>query len=159
AILAQVEDEQRQITQRWFLGGGQETIAGIRVGLNKTMEEGAGIFRTAASLQETCDTIRRLKARYQQVSLSDKSLSFNTELTAAIELGFLLDAAEAVAFSALARRESRGSHQRTDFPRRDDQNFLKHSLAFRSDADPRIAYLDVVITRWPPAERVYAATT
>src|SRR5437899_10238946 len=88
-LLAQTEDEQRRRSQRWFHTSGTEKIPGIRVGLNKTMEEGAGIFRTAASLQETCDTIRRLKARYQQVSLSDKSLSFNTELTAAIELGFL----------------------------------------------------------------------
>ena len=158
AMQAQAENEQRQITQRWFLGGGKETIAGIRIALNHTMEEGAGIFRTADSLQKTCDTIRQLKERYQQVGISDKSLSFNTELTTAIELGFLLDAAEAVAFGALARRESRGSHQRTDFPKRDDQNFLKHSLAFHTDGDPRIDYLDVVITRWPPAERVYGQT-
>jgi succinate dehydrogenase/fumarate reductase flavoprotein subunit len=85
----------------------------------------------------------------------DKSLSFNTELTSAIELGFLLDAADAVAASALARRESRGSHQRVDYPKRDDEHYLKHSLAYRTEGDPRIEYLDVVITRWPPAERVY----
>src|SRR5438132_1713718 len=155
ALKAQGEEEQRNLVQRWFLGSGKESIAGIRVELNKTMEEGAGIFRTADSLQRTCDTIRQLKQRYQQVSISDKSLSFNTELTTALELGFLLDAAEAVAFSALTRRESRGSHQRTDFPKRDDQNFLKHSLAFRTAGDPRIDYGNVVITRWPPAERVY----
>jgi fumarate reductase flavoprotein subunit len=155
ALKAQAEDEQRQLVRRWFEGGSTETIAGIRVDLNKSMEEGAGIFRSGASLQQTCDTIRRLKERYQQVGISDKSLSFNTELTAALELGFLLETAEAVAFSALARRESRGSHQRTDFPKRDDQHYLKHSLAYRTDGDPRIDYLDVVITRWPPAERVY----
>ncbi len=154
-LKAQAEDEQKQLVERWFLGGGKETIANVRVDLNKTMEAGAGIFRTAESLQKTCDTIRQLKERYRQVCISDKSLSYNTELIAALELGFLLDAAEAVSFSALARRESRGSHQRTDFPKRDDQNFLKHSLAFRTEGDPRIDYLDVVITRWPPAERVY----
>jgi len=69
-----------------------------------------------------------------------------------------LDAAESVAFSALARQESRGSHQRTDFPKRDDTKYLKHSLAYRTEADPRIDYQDVVITRWPPAERVYGQT-
>ncbi len=158
ALRAQAEDEQRQIAQRWFHGGGKETIAAIRVELNKTMEEGAGIYRAEASLRQTCDTVRQLKQRYQQVGITDKSLSFNTELTAAIELGFLLDAAETVAFSALARQESRGSHQRTDFPQRDDQRYLKHSLAYRTDGDPRIDYLDVVITRWPPAERVYGTT-
>src|SRR6516225_2740081 len=158
ALKVQAEDEQRRLVQRWFLGGGKESIAGVRVTLNQTMEEGAGIFRTADSLEKTCATIRQLKERYQQVSISDKSLSFNTELTAALELGFLLDAAEAVAFSALARRESRGSHQRTDFTKRDDQNFMKHSLAYKTSGDPRIEYLDVIITRWPPAERVYGQT-
>jgi fumarate reductase flavoprotein subunit len=158
ALTAQAADEQRQLTQRFFHGQGKETIAGIRVDLNHTMEKGCGIYRTEESLQKTCDAITRLKDRYQQVGISDKSNSFNTELTTVIELGFLLDAAEAVAFSALARKESRGSHQRTDFPQRDDQRYLKHSLAYRSDGDPRIEYSDVVITKWPPAERVYGAT-
>src|SRR5207244_8412568 len=120
-----------------------------------TMEDGCGIYRSEASLQQTCDTIRRLKERYQQAGISDKSNSFNTELTAALELGFLLDAAEAVAFSALARKESRGSHQRTDYAQRDDEHYLKHSLVYRTEGKPRIEYLDVVITRWPPKERVY----
>jgi fumarate reductase flavoprotein subunit len=155
AIQAQAEDEQRAIVQRWFQGTGKETFAGIRVEMNKTMEEGAGIYRTEGSLKATCDKLRELKERYKNVAITDRTNSFNTELTTAIELGYLLDAAEAVAFSALARKESRGSHQRTDFPQRDDQNYLKHSLAFRTDGDPRIEYKDVVITKWPPAERVY----
>ncbi len=157
-LQAQAQDEQKQIAQRFFHSQGRESIVGIRVDLNHTMESGAGIYRTEASLKATCDTIRKLKERYQQLGLQDKSLSFNTELTAAIELGFLLDAAEAVAFSALARQESRGSHQRTDFPKRDDQRYLKHSLAHHTNGDPRIDYLDVVITRWPPGERVYGAS-
>src|SRR5262245_58033330 len=157
ALSAQAEDEQRRIAQRWFQGQGKETIAGIRIELNKTMEEGCGIYRSEASLKQTCDKIRELKQRYQQVGNTDKTLSFNTELTAAIELGFLLDSAEAVAYSAVARRESRGSHQRTDFPQRDDQKYLKHSLAYRTDGDPRIEYSDVVISRWPPGERKYGA--
>jgi fumarate reductase flavoprotein subunit len=155
ALAAQAEDAQRQTVARWFQGQGKESIAGVRVDLNKTMEEGAGIYRNEEGLKRTCDTIRRLKDRYQNVGISDRSHSFNTELIAAIELGYLLDAAEAVAFSALARKESRGSHQRLDFPRRDDEHYLKHSLAYRTDGDPRIDYLDVVITKWPPGERVY----
>jgi succinate dehydrogenase flavoprotein subunit len=158
AIVAMAADEQRQITQRWFHGGGRETIAGIRTELNKAMEAGTGIYRTEETLRRNCEVLRQLKQRYQQVGISDRSNSFNTELVAAIELGFLLDAAEAVAFSALARRESRGSHQRLDYTKRDDQNFLKHSLAYRTDGDPRIDYLPVTITRWPPGERVYGAT-
>src|SRR4029077_18491376 len=109
AIQAQADDEQRRIVDRFFHPtAGKETIAGLRVELNKTMEDGAGIFRTEASLRAACDAIRELKLRYQQVGLADHSLSFNTELTSVLELGFLLDAAEAVTFSALARRESRG---------------------------------------------------
>ncbi len=155
ALQAQAQDEQKQIVQRWFQGGGKETFAGIRVEMNHTMEEGCGIYRTEASLKKTCEKLRELKERFKQVAITDKSHSFNTELPAVIELGYLLDAAEAVAFSALARRESRGSHQRVDFPKRDDENYLKHSLAYRTDGEPRIDYLNVTITKWPPAERVY----
>jgi fumarate reductase flavoprotein subunit len=157
ALLSQTEQEQRRIRERYFQGQGKESIADIRIALNKTMEEGAGIYRTEDSLKATCETIRGLKDRYKRVGLSDKSLSFNTELTSAIELGYLLDSAEAVAYSALARHESRGSHQRLDYPKRDDERYLKHSLAYRTEGEPRIDYLDVVITRWPPAERVYGA--
>jgi fumarate reductase flavoprotein subunit len=83
-------------------------------------------------------------------------LSFNTELTTALELEFAIDIAEALAHSAIRRTESRGSHQRSDFPKRDDSQFLKHSIAYRGDdAPPRIDYRDVVITKWSPEERVY----
>jgi fumarate reductase flavoprotein subunit len=87
--------------------------------------------------------------------MEDRSVNFNTELTSALELEFMLDVAEAIAWSALKRTESRGSHQRTDFPKRDDEKFLKHSLAYRNDNKPRIDYKAVVITKWPPGERVY----
>src|SRR5678815_4054810 len=134
---------------------GGENIASVRLDLQKTMESGAGIYRTEGSLQDTCGIVRLLKERMQQVTIADTSLSFNTELTAALELECMLEVADALAHSALLRRESRGSHQRLDYPQRDDQNFLKHSLAYRTDGDPRIEYRDVVITRWPPKERVY----
>jgi fumarate reductase flavoprotein subunit len=160
ALAAQAEDEQRRMVERWFRSEPpepRETIARVRVDLNRTMEEGCGIYRSEQSLRETCDRIRDLKERYKRVTISDKSNSFNTELTSALELGFLIEGAEAVVFSALNRKESRGSHQRSDFPQRDDKNFLKHSLAFRTDGDPRIELMDVVITKWPPEERVYGA--
>jgi fumarate reductase flavoprotein subunit len=156
ALKAQAADEQRRIAERFINKlGGKETIAGLRLELNKAMEAGAGIYRSENSLRETCQTIQRLKERFRDVKLDDHSLSFNTELTSVLELEYMLDCAEAVAYSALARRESRGSHQRTDYAKRDDQQFLKHSLAYRTDGEPRIEYRDVVITRWPPAERVY----
>jgi len=157
-IRTQAEEAQRRIREQFFQpSGGKETIAGLRTELNLAMERGAGIFRTGDSLQETCQTIRVLKERFGQIELADHSLTFNTELTTALELEYLLDVAEAVAHSALARTESRGSHQRTDHPQRDDEKFLKHSLAYRTDGDPRIEYRDVVITRWPPGERVYGS--
>ena len=123
--------------------------------MQKTMESGAGIYRSAASLNDTCNKLAELRDRFSNVQLDDHSLTFNTELTSALELDFMLDVADTIAHSALARTESRGSHQRTDHPKRDDAAFLKHSLAFRNDAAPRIDYKDVSITRWPPAERVY----
>jgi fumarate reductase flavoprotein subunit len=90
------------------------------------------------------------------VQLQDRSNIFNTDLTALLELGAMLDVAQAIAHSAANRKESRGSHQRLDHPERDDQNYLKHSLATYRGADPpQVSYLDVVITRSKPAERVY----
>ncbi|MEE9298261.1 MAG: fumarate reductase (quinol) flavoprotein subunit [Acidimicrobiia bacterium] len=135
--------------------GGSETVSGIRAVLQETLEEGAGIFRDRATLERTCATIAQLKSRYEKLSLADMSRTFNTELVAALELGAMLDVGEAIAHSALARTESRGSHQRTDYPGRDDDGFLKHSLAYRGEGDPTINYKEVTITRWPPGERVY----
>ncbi len=157
-IIALAEQEQRRIRERFFQPkGGTETIAGLRVELTHTMESGAGIYRSEESLRASCDKIRELKQRSGQIELADHSLTFNTELTTALELEYMLDISEALVHSALARTESRGSHQRTDYPQRDDQQFLKHSLAYQSDDDPRIEYLDVAITRWPPGERVYGS--
>ncbi len=136
--------------------GGSERLADLRKEMHKCMEEGAGIYRNEASLRKSQETIVKLRERFRQVPISDKSKVFNTELTTVIEFSFLLDIAEAVIQSALLRNESRGSHQRTDFPKRDDNKFLAHSLATRKEGDlPSITYQPVKITRWPPGERVY----
>ena len=135
--------------------GGGETIAGIRSDLHETLEDGAGIFRDESTLVDLCSTIAVLRERYAKLALVDTSRTFNTELILALELGAMLDVGEAIAHSALARTESRGSHQRTDHPDRDDDHFLKHSLAYRGKDQPTIDYKDVTITRWPPGERVY----
>ena len=150
-------DEEERIEKQLFKNEGTERIADIRTDLQTTMDAGAGIYREEESLKATCEEIPRLKERYARVKVDDSSSVFNTELTAALELGSLLDVAEAVAHSALLRKESRGSHSRDDFEERDDENFLKHSLAYRDadGGDPRIDYLDVVITRWQPEERKY----
>jgi fumarate reductase flavoprotein subunit len=120
------------------------------------MEDAAGIYRTGEGLTKAVGQLRELQERCRNVTIEDHSRTFNTELTAALELAFMLDTAEAMVHSALHREESRGAHQRTDFPARDDQRFLKHSLAYRnSDGTCRIDYHPVTITRWPPGERVY----
>ena len=120
------------------------------------MEEGAGIYRTEASLKNSERVIHGLQERFKNVSVSDRTYTFNTELVSAFELSYMLDVAETIIQSALKRTESRGSHQRTDHPKRDDKNFLAHSLAYRSEhMAPRVEYLPVTITRWPPGERVY----
>ena len=124
--------------------------------MHDTMESGAGIYRSNTSLQETCRTLADLRLRYGKVALQDRSNVFNTDLISVLELGAMLDVAEAIAHSAARRNESRGSHQRLDYPERDDINYLKHSLAtYRGAEPPDVSYCDVVITRSQPAERVY----
>ena len=158
ALERQGADEQARIA-RDFINkhGGTERIAALRREMNETMENGAGIYRTHAKLQATRDKLGELRKRFANIVIEDRSLTFNTELTSALELDFMLDLALALAHSALARTESRGSHQRTDYPERDDERFLSHSLAYRGHDDTavRIDYKDVVITKWPPEKRVY----
>ena len=132
----------------------------LRSVMHESMEKGAGIFRDEASLKRTCETLTELGERFEDVALDDHTLSFNTELTAALELGYMLDVAQTLVHAALARRESRGSHQRIDYPHRDDDQFLKHSMAHFDPAAPsvpRIDYKPVAITKWPPAKRTYGA--
>jgi fumarate reductase flavoprotein subunit len=157
AILAQAEDERRRL-ERAFLHNtsGRERIVTLRDEMQKIMEDSAGIYRAGDSLARAADKIREIQNRFRSVALDDHSRTFNTELTSAVELGFMLDVAETIVHSALRREESRGAHQRTDFPARDDQRYLTHSLAYRNpDGSCRIEYAPVTITRWPPAERVY----
>ncbi|MCH8956070.1 fumarate reductase (quinol) flavoprotein subunit [candidate division KSB1 bacterium] len=150
-------DEAKRIEKQFFSNdGGKETIAGLRTEMHQTMEAGVGIYRDQASLKKSQEIIRNLQERFLNLAIADHSLTFNTELVAAIELSYMIDVAETIVQSALNRTESRGSHQRTDHPKRDDEKFLSHSLAYKTEKGaPRIEYLPVTITRWPPGERVY----
>ena len=156
-VAAQTKDEQRRLDDGFLRReGGRERLATLRVEMQKTMEACAGIYRTGDALAKGDDTLGVLQERVCQVALDDHSRTFNTERITALEFSFMLDVAQAIVASALKREESRGAHQRTDFPRRDDQRFLAHSLAHRADDGAcRIEYKPVAITRWPPAERVY----
>jgi fumarate reductase flavoprotein subunit len=157
SLEAQVHDEHRRLEDGFLRkSSGKERIATLRAEMHQIMEESAGIYRTETALKEATGKLKRLQERFQDLSLDDKSYTFNTELTTALELSYMLDVAQAIVQSALERRESRGSHQRTDYPQRDDDRFLAHSLANRAeDGHPRIEYRPVTITRWPPGKRVY----
>jgi len=156
AVRAQATDETSRLRKAFARNGGGERLADVRDGMQKAMEAGAGIYRAQASLARAAETLHGLQDRFGRVAIDDHSLTFNTERVAAFELSFMLDVAGAIVTSALRREESRGAHQRTDFPARDDQRFLAHSLVHRmSDGSARVEYLPVTITRWPPAERVY----
>jgi fumarate reductase flavoprotein subunit len=135
---------------------GSEGISALRREMNEAMEAGAGIYRSEDTLQGCTRNMQDIRERYKKVALTDRSNVFNSDLIEVLELGSMIDVASAMASSALQRRESRGSHQRLDYPDRDDSAFLRHSLARYSDRDlPVIDYRDVTITRSQPAERVY----
>ncbi|MDH3595732.1 MAG: fumarate reductase (quinol) flavoprotein subunit [Rhodospirillales bacterium] len=156
AVEVQAGEAQKRITALFQKPDGTETVVGLRKEMNEIMESGAGIYRSKESLEETCKTIGDLRRRYADVRLEDKSNVFNTDLVQVLELGSMLDAAHVLAHSALNREESRGSHQRLDKTERDDDSYLKHTLAhYAGEDDPRLEYLDVKITKSPPGERVY----
>ena len=144
-------------------GDGTERIAVIRKELQDSMDRNAQIFRTEESLKEVTELIETLRARYKNIQVQDKGKRFNTDLLEAVELGFLLDLAEVLVYSARSRHESRGGHMREDYPERDDKNFLVHTMAYLV-GDPespdagehiKLGWKPVVITNYPPMERKY----
>jgi fumarate reductase flavoprotein subunit len=155
-VEAQGRDEIRRL-ERLLAGTSRgERIADLRTEMQDVMEGGAGIYRNGESLTKAADRLSELQVRAQSLAPQDHSRTFNTELLAALELFFMLDLAECIVHSALRREESRGAHQRTDFPARDDDKYLSHSMVSREPGGaPRVDYLPVTITRWPPGERIY----
>jgi len=123
--------------------------------LKEVMEEKVGIIRNGKELEEAYATIRRLKDRFKEVTVTDKSKIYNTDFIQVLELDFMLDVAETIAYSALKRKESRGAHYRLDYPKRDDEHYLVHQLIYKDEYEPRIELLPVVITKWKPVERRY----
>ena len=136
---------------------GNERVSEIRRDMQATMDLNAQVYRTQETLTQALADITAPQARYKNVAISDKGRRYNTDLLEAIELGFLLDLAETLIVGALARKESRGGHAREDFQTRDDENFMKHTMAYREDADAdvRLDYKPVVVTRYQPMERKY----
>ncbi|MFJ3028936.1 succinate dehydrogenase flavoprotein subunit [Curtobacterium sp. NPDC087080] len=142
---------------------GTERIAVLRKELQDEMDKNAQVFRTDESLAKMTETIHQLRERYLNIAVQDKGKRFNTDLLEAVELGFLLDLAEVVVFSARNRKESRGGHMRDDYPKRDDENYMQHTMAYLT-GDPHSSLADdhitldwkpVVVTRYEPMERKY----
>ena len=156
AALLQAQEEKRCLETLLARADGTERIATLREEMQKTMEKGVGIYRTGPSLEEAGQKLAELQDRFKRVAIDDHSQTFNTNLTTALELSFMLDVAASMVECAKKRTESRGAHQRSDFPKRDDQNFLAHSMVLRKpDGTAQVQYSPVTITRWPPGERVY----
>lgn len=141
----------------WFLkADGSEKVAVLRDELQVSMTARCGVFRNADDLIEQLGFIKELQGRFKNISIDDKDVSFNSDLLEAIELGHLLEFAEVIVSGALKRQESRGGHSRVDFPKRDDEKWLKHTLAWRNDeGDIRFDWRPVIITKYQPMERKY----
>jgi succinate dehydrogenase / fumarate reductase flavoprotein subunit len=151
----------RTAEQEWakiealFQSKGTEDHYQIRKELRKTLDVNMGVFRTGEQMQAGFDTIHELKERYKHISLKDKSLRYNTDLERAIETGFMIDVAEVATLGALTRTESRGGHARRDYKVRDDENWLKHTMATITNDGPKLDYIPVDISMWKPVERKY----
>ncbi|WP_336920841.1 succinate dehydrogenase flavoprotein subunit [Aquipuribacter sp. SD81] len=159
-------DPEREVTtllgtllERGSDGAATENVAAIRTALQETMDANAQVYRTEATLKQAEVDIAGLKERYARVGVMDKGKRFNTDLLEAVELGFLLELAEVLVVSARHRNESRGGHFREDYPTRDDDNFMRHTMAYRepegTGSAVRIDYKPVVQTRYEPMERKY----
>jgi fumarate reductase flavoprotein subunit len=156
-IAAQVADETRRLDELMARDSRRDDgTAKIRDELQATMEDAAGIYRTGPSMEKGLDTFEALRERVAAIGIRDTSRSFNTELVGALELENLVDIGECILRSGLAREESRGAHQRTDFTSRDDDRFLVHHTVRRGeDGTAQLEKLPVTITRFSPGERVY----
>ena len=132
-----------------------ERAAALRLAMGQAMHRHVGVFRDQSGLEEAQAIVTNLKERYRNVGVDDKGKVFNTDLLFALEVGLMLDVAEAIVASALFRAESRGAHFRTDFPDRNDEDWLKHTLVFHTGKAPRLETLPVTITQWQPTKRTY----
>ena len=147
--------EEKRVFDEILGSEGDERVPVIRAEMRRVMSENVWVFRTGDKLQTALKEIRALKQRFKNIRVEDKGKLFNTGLVEALQLDFTLDLAEVTIASALARTESRGAHTRRDYPKRDDENWLKHTLAYYTREGPRLEYIPVTITKWHPTARKY----
>ena len=148
-------EEEKRVFDKVLGSEGPETVPGIRDEVRRIMNEKAWIYRRGDQLESGLKEMRNLKEKFKKIRVNDKGRPFNTGMLNALQLDYMLDLAEVTMASALPRNESRGAHSRTDYPKRDDQNWLRHTLAFCTTDGPRLEYLPVTITKWQPAARTY----
>jgi fumarate reductase flavoprotein subunit len=155
-LLAQGRDEAQRI-EKWFQPESDkgERVSDLRRELQLVMEESAGAYRTEEGMARGKKTLKELRERFHYVSLKGTTQTFNLELVAALEFDFMLDVAETIVCSALEQRESRGAHARQDFPQRNDDEYLSHTMVRYMPEGPVLAQAPVTITRWQPEERSY----
>jgi succinate dehydrogenase / fumarate reductase flavoprotein subunit len=136
--------------------GKARRVSELKQELGSTMDRFCAVFREQSGLETALEDVKRLQEEYQGCAIDDHGSVFNQDLLGAIELGYMLDCAEATVISAIHRTESRGAHYRTDFPDRNDDEWLKHiNLTLGPDGEPHISYSSVTITQWQPEERKY----
>lgn len=148
-------DEEKRVFDGILKSEGTERVPVLRDQMKHVMGEKAWIYRSGEQLESGLKEIRQLRQRFKNIKVQDKSRPFNTGMLNALQLDFMLELAEITMTSALPRTESRGAHSRRDFPKRDDQNWLKHTLAYWTEDGPRLEYASVAITRWTPVARTY----
>ncbi len=152
---AQVRDQEREIADLMNRSGGRR-VSEIRDELGTMMNEKVAVFRDQAGLLEAHEIVRRLKDEARNATIDDRGTVFNQDVLGAIELGYMLDVAECIVVGALERKESRGAQFRTDFPKRNDDEWLKHiDLSMNGGDAPKVSYSPVTITKWEPQERTY----
>jgi succinate dehydrogenase / fumarate reductase flavoprotein subunit len=149
------QERSREMVDRLLNGQGSERAADLRENLQNEMMEKASVFRDAGTLTAMREKIKEIRDRYSNVKIEDRGTQYNTQLLEIFELGVLIDLADVLVEGALARKESRGAHFREDFPKRDDPNFLKHTLAYLGPKGIELAYKPVTITKFEPKERKY----
>jgi succinate dehydrogenase / fumarate reductase flavoprotein subunit len=152
---SRLSDTERRIESIIRREGGGRRIAAIKEELGDTMNQYVAVFRDAEGLQQAHEVVRRLKEEAQKAAIDDRGSIFNQDVIAAMELGYMLDIAETIVVAAKERKESRGAQWRTDFPGRNDDEWLKHIDISADGDEPQVSYSPVTITKWQPEERTY----
>jgi succinate dehydrogenase / fumarate reductase flavoprotein subunit len=152
---ARVSDEEREIAAIVGRNSGPRRVSELKAELGWTMDKYVAVFRDEEGLREALEVVRRLKEEAKDVSIDDKGTVFNQDVLGALELDFMLDNAEAIVVSAIERKESRGAQYRTDYPERNDDEWLRHITVSVNGGEPELSYSEVTMTQWEPQERTY----